>query len=91
MKHWLAKTLFVAALWIPVFSSGQDVDSHSPKNNDPITKQQRSAEKKKAKRAANAEKAERQFQKDNMKLQTKEVRKRMKKNRKKADKWNETK
>jgi hypothetical protein len=86
------KNIFIFLLAsLPVLAVGQDLDAHSPKQNDPVSKQQRAAEGKKAKQKAKQEKAEKDFKKRNMDLQTKAVRKRMKKNKKKADKWNENK
>ena len=66
----------------------QDLDAHSPHQNDPVSKQQHAAEKKKGGRIVDQEKVEQKFQKHNIDMQDKEVRKRIKKNKKKADKWN---
>jgi nitrate/TMAO reductase-like tetraheme cytochrome c subunit len=88
MKRWYKKILFLIIASSPVVAAAQDLDAHSPHQNDPISKQQRSAEKKKEGRKVNAEKAEKKFQKHNLDMQDKEVRKRIKKNKKKADKWN---
>ena len=89
MKSCYKKILFLAFACAPFFAVSQDMDAHSPRQNDPITKQQRSADKKKVKQREKAEKDEAKLRKRAMKLQTKAVRKRMKKNRKKAEKWNE--
>jgi hypothetical protein len=91
MKSWHKKILFFIIASMPVIATAQDLDAHSPKQNDPVSKQQRSAEKKKAGRKVNEEKADQKARKRAMDLQTKEVKKRMKKNRKQADKWNENK
>lgn len=91
MKLFSKKILPIILLLLPVISIAQDLDAHSPKQSDPITKQQKSAEKKKAKRIARQEKSDKLAQKHAIQLQSKEVRKRMKKSRKKADKWNENK
>ncbi len=74
--------------FLPFLVAGQDLDARSPKQNDPITKQQRSAEKKKLKRIEKQAKADEAARKRAIKIQTKEVRKRMKKSKKKANKWN---
>ena len=88
MKHLYLKILIGIIAFAPVIASAQDLDAHSPHQNDPVSKQQRAAEKKKSGRKVNQDKAEKQFRKQNMDNQDKEVRKRMKKNKKKADKWN---
>ncbi len=88
MKRFHRVFLFSALAFLPVVTSAQDLDARSPKQNDPITKQQKAAEKKKGKRVAKQEKADKDALKQSMKLQTKETRKRMKKNKRKADKWN---
>jgi len=89
MKGYYRKILVGVLACAPLFSFSQDIDAHSPKSSDPITKQQRAADKKKLKQRAKAEKDEAKLRKRAMKLQTKAVRKRMKKNRKKAEKWNQ--
>ena len=78
--------LLIAAL--PFLSSAQDVNSNSPKPNKGSTRMQKKAEKKKEKQKIQQENSEAQNLKHAEKLQTKEVRKRMKKSRKKADNWN---
>jgi len=89
MKNCYRKILLLAFVLAPLFSFSQDIDAHSPRSSDPITKQQRSADKKKLKQRAKAEKDEAKLRKRAMKLQTKAVRKRMKKSRKKAEKWDQ--
>jgi len=89
MKSWHRRILFLGLACAPLFSFSQDIDAHSPHGSDPISKQQRSAEKKKAKQRSKAEKDEAKLRKRAMKLQTKAVRKRMKKSRKKAEKWDQ--
>lgn len=88
MKHWYKKILFFILAIIPSFVSAQDLDAHSPHQNDPGSKQQKAAEKKKSGKKVNQDKAEMAFRKQNEKMQDKQVRKRMKKNKRTADKWN---
>jgi len=76
----------IAAL--PLFSSAQDIDARSPQPNKQAGKQQQKAVKKKEDQKIKKEKSEAQNLKHSQQIQTKEVRKRMKKNRKKADAWN---
>lgn len=85
MYRWLLMVCFIT---IPFFSSAQDLDAKSPKEDKQVTRQQHKAEKKKEKKTANFEKSEAENLKHSEKMQTKEVRKRMKKSRKKADAFN---
>jgi Ni/Co efflux regulator RcnB len=74
----------IAALMIilPLFALAQDSDS--PK----ATKGQKKAEAKKEQRLMNEKKAEIEGRKMHKAIQTKEVRKRMKKSAKEANRWN---
>ena len=65
---------------LPVFALAQD----SPK----ATKAQKKAEVKKEQQKMNEKKAEIEGRKMHQAIQTKEVRKRMKKSKKEADRWN---
>ena len=73
---------------LPFFSSAQDIDAKSPKPDKKATKQQHKAEKKKEQKKIQQENSEAQNLKESERLQTKEVRKRMKKSRRKADAFN---
>ncbi len=88
MNRWFKKILFLIIASTPIVAMAQDLDAHSPHQNDPVSKQQHAAEKKKGGRKVDQEKVEQKFQKHNIDMQDKEVRKRIKKNKKKADKWN---
>lgn len=67
---------------LPVFTLAQESDS--PK----ATKAQKKADAKKQERLMNEQKAEIEGRKMHKAIQTKEVRKRMKKSKKEADRWN---
>ena len=84
-SRWILLIGFVA---IPYSSSAQDLDAKSPKQDKQVTKQQRKAERKKEQNKAHIEKSAKQNLKHSEQLQSKEIRKRMKKSRKKADAFN---
>ena len=80
MKKFFLRIFFLLLLMLPVFAMAQE----SPK----ATKVQKKAEAKKKEQAMNEQKAEiegRKFQKE---IQTKDVRKRMKKSKREANRWN---
>lgn len=70
----------LALMLLPVFALAQE----SPK----ATKAQKRAESKKKEQAMNEKKAEIEGRKMHSAIQTKEVRKRMKKSKKEANRWN---
>ena len=80
--------LLIGLVAISYSSSAQDLDAKSPKQDKQGTRQQQKAEKKKEKNKAQIEKSTEQNIKHSQQLQSKEVRKRMKKSRKKADAFN---
>jgi hypothetical protein len=89
MKKYILFLFFV----IPFYALSQnvpDVNAHSPKP-EKESKVEKQARVKKEKRKANEEKAYKEFRKQNMKMQTKDVRKRMRQNRHKAKLINEKK
>jgi len=67
-----------------------DVNAHSPKPEG-NSKVEKAARKKKEKQKANEEKAYKEFRKQNYKMQTKDVKKRMRQNKHKAKLVNEKK
>jgi hypothetical protein len=87
MRHHIKLILLLIVL-LPLFSTGQDVNARSPQPDKKTTRLQQKAEKKKEERKVKQENSEAQNLKHAEKIQTKEVRKRMKKSRKKADDWN---
>src|SRR6185436_13478889 len=88
MNRWLKKIIIFIIAFAPFLAAAQDLDARSPRPNDPITRQQRSAEKKKDRQKKKQQKAYRKAQKRAMKIQSKETRKRMKKNHRKSEVWN---
>ena len=74
------RKILLLLLVLPAFALAQD----SPK----ATKAQKKAEAKKEQRLMNEKKAEIEGRKMHKAIQTKEVRKRMKKSKKEADRWN---
>ncbi len=83
-----AKLVVLLIALLPLFATAQDINARSPQPNKKATSQQQKAEKKKERQRIKMENAEAQNLKHAEKLQTREVRKRMKKSRKKADAWN---
>jgi hypothetical protein len=79
-KVWL-KIVTLMLMLLPVFAFAQD---SSPK----ATKAQKKADAKKQEHVMNEKKAEIEGRKMHQAIQTKEVRKRMKKSAKEADRWN---
>ncbi|MCI0618916.1 hypothetical protein L0244_38580, partial [bacterium] len=80
-RVWIKIFAFMLML-LPVFALAQE--SESPK----ATKAQKRAEAKKKERLMNEQKAEIEGRKMHKAIQTKEVRKRMKKSEKEANRWN---
>ena len=68
--------------------AAQDLDARSPKPM-PLGREQKKADKKKAKQAAQLDKAIRKGRKQHEKLQSKQTKKMMKKSRKKSKRWND--
>lgn len=79
----LVRTIFFLLLTVPVFTLAQESGS-SPK----ATKAQKKAEARKQEQAMNEKKAEIEGRKMHKAIQTPEVRKRMKKSEKEANRWN---
>ena len=82
MKKVLTRIFFLLLLALPVFAFAQE--SESPK----ATKAQKKADAKKQERVMNEKKAEIEGRKMHKAIQTKEVRKGMKKSEKEANRWN---
>ena len=78
--------LFMMSLLQPM--AAQDLDARSPKPM-PLGREQKKADKKKAKQAAELDKAIRKGRKQHEKLQSKQTKKMMKKSRKKSKRWND--
>jgi hypothetical protein len=72
----------------PVENKSQDVDAHSPKPA-PGSKQQNKADKKKAAQKKKIEKGDAKARKHQMKIQTRNTKKMMRKSKKKAKKFND--
>ena len=84
-NKWLLM-FFIFAM--PLVANAQDINSRSPRQDKSSTKQQKKAEKKKEGRRIHAELSEKQNLKHAMDIQTKAVKKRMKRSQKKANSWN---
>ncbi|MBK5286041.1 MAG: hypothetical protein JJE25_11625 [Bacteroidia bacterium] len=84
MKKVLIKIFLLVFMMLPVFALSQETSSDSK-----ATKGQKKAESKKKEQVMNEKKAEIQGRKQHMAIQTKEVRKRMKKSKKDANRWNQ--
>ena len=81
MKKTLLKIFFLLLLLLPLYTLAQE----SPQ----ATKAQKKAESKKKEQVMNEKKAEIEGRKMHNAIQTKEVRKRMKKSKKEANRWNQ--
>src|SRR5258705_9590685 len=79
-KVWL-KIVVLMLMLLRVFAFAQD-------SNPKATKAQKKADSKKQEQAMNEKKAEIEGRKMHQAIQTKEVRKRMKKSKKEANRWN---
>src|SRR5258705_6034136 len=79
-KVWL-KIVVLTLMLLRVFAFAQD-------SNPTATKAQKKADSKKQEQAMNEKKAEIEGRKMHQAIQTKEVRKRMKKSKKEANRWN---
>ena len=86
----MRRYLLLLLLMFPISSFAQDINAHSPKPQK-MTGVEKKAEKLKQKQQHDIAKAEAKGRKQQIKLQTKEVRKRMKKNKHIAKLHNENK
>ena len=85
--YFLKKLIVAVLLFSPVWILAQDVDARSPAPR-PSSKQEKKALIEKEKKKKAEQKGEILARKNHEKIQSKEVRKRMKKSKKKAKKWN---
>jgi len=84
MKKTLIRIFLLTLLLVPVFALSQESSSDSK-----ATKGQKKAESKKKEQVMNEKKAEIEGKKQHAAIQTKEVRERMKKSKKEANRWNQ--
>ncbi|HLG36043.1 MAG TPA: hypothetical protein VI757_14270 [Bacteroidia bacterium] len=80
MKKVLIQIIVLVLMLLPVFAMAQE--------STKATKAQKKAESKKKEQVMNERKAEIEGRKQHSAIQTKEVRKRMKKSKKEANRWN---
>jgi hypothetical protein len=84
----LRRFFLMACIVLPLRAAAQDINARSPQPQ-PVSKQQRAAEKKKAKQRQKSDKAIEKGKKQHMKLQSKQTKKMMKKSKRKSKRWNE--